>query len=71
MQLTYQAEAFNMSFCLRCHRAPQDYVRRKSEIFDMAWQPPADQARIGRALVKQYHIDQRAGRLTDCSICHR
>ncbi len=71
MQLTNQAEVFNMSFCLRCHRAPQDFVRPKSEVFNMAWQPPADQARIGRALVKQYHIDQRAGRLTNCSICHR
>jgi hypothetical protein len=71
MQLTYPTQGFNMSFCLNCHSAPQHFVRPKSEIFNMAWQPPADQDRIGRALVKQYHIDQRAGRLTDCSICHR
>ncbi|HEX4259512.1 MAG TPA: cytochrome c3 family protein [Acetobacteraceae bacterium] len=71
MQLTYPVHAFSMSFCLNCHRAPQDFVRPKKEIFNMAWHPPADQARIGRALAQQYHIDQKVGRLTDCSICHR
>jgi hypothetical protein len=34
----------------------------------MDWQP-ADQRKLGLALISTYHIDKR--RLTDCSICHR
>lgn len=70
MQLTSKSNAFEMSFCLNCHRHPADYVRPKSEIFNMAWSPPQNQAEVGAALVKQYHIVQPE-KLTDCSTCHR
>ena len=70
MQLTYPAQSFRMEFCLSCHRAPEQFVRPQSEIWNMEWTAPADQAARGAELVKQYHI---AGpqRLSDCSICHR
>ena len=45
MQMTYQPHAFSMAFCVSCHRAPQDYLRPQNKIFDMQWQPPADQAK--------------------------
>lgn len=70
MQLTYQAQAFNMQFCLNCHRNPQRYVRPKDQIWNMEWAPPWDQGKLGRELVAQNHI-RSAGVLTDCSICHR
>ena len=70
MQLTAKANAFEMSFCLNCHRHPEKYVRPQSEIYNMAWSPPSDQSEVGTALVKQYHIGTPA-KLTDCSICHR
>ena len=70
MQLTYQAKAFEMQFCLNCHRDPEQFVRPKEQVWNMSWTPPADQATRGPALVAQYHI--RDGQvLTDCSICHR
>ena len=70
MQLTYKAKAFEMQFCLGCHRNPENYVRPQAEILNMSWSPPDDQAERGRKLVMQYHI--RDGRyLTDCAICHR
>ncbi|MFH6784136.1 MULTISPECIES: cytochrome c3 family protein [Methylobacterium] len=70
MQLTYRANAFEMSFCLDCHRNPEKYVRPKDQILNMTWSPPANQAEIGPELVRQYHI--RGGeRLTECGICHR
>jgi len=70
MQLTYAAQSFKMEFCLSCHRAPENFVRPQQEVWNMEWKAPADQATVGPALVKEYHI---AGpdRLTDCSICHR
>ena len=70
MQLTAKANAFEMSFCINCHRHPAQYVRPQTEIFDMAWTPPANQNEVGPALVKEYHIGAPE-RLTDCSICHR
>ena len=70
MQMTYQPHAFSMDFCLTCHRDPQAYLRPRQEIFDMNWQPPADQDQRGKALLSQYHINT-SGLLTDCSTCHR
>ncbi len=70
MQLTSKANAFEMSFCLNCHRNPEKFVRPQTEIFDMAWTPPENQDALGPALVKQYHVGQPE-KLTDCSICHR
>jgi Cytochrome c7 and related cytochrome c len=70
MQMTYQPNAFSMDFCLSCHQAPQDFLRPKDKIVDMQWQPPADQDKIGRKLLAQYHINT-SGLLTDCSTCHR
>ena len=70
MQLTYRANSFRMEFCISCHRAPENYVRPQEQIWNMEWEPPANQAAVGAALVKDYHI---AGpqRMTDCSLCHR
>ena len=70
MQLTSKANAFEMGFCLNCHRHPADFVRPQSEIFNMAWSPPENQKEVGAALVKQYHIGLPE-KLTDCSTCHR
>ncbi len=70
MQLTYPAQSFTMEFCLTCHRAPEKFVRPASEVWNMEWSPPADQAKLGAALVRERHIAGPA-RLTDCSICHR
>ncbi|GJE10294.1 hypothetical protein FOHLNKBM_1327 [Methylobacterium longum] len=70
MQMTYRANAFEMQFCLDCHRAPEKYVRTPDQVWNMTWKPPADQATLGPKLVAQYHI--RGGeRLTECGICHR
>ena len=70
MQLTSKSNAFEMSFCLNCHRNPGTYVRPQGEIFDMAWSPPDNQNVVGPALVKAYHIGS-PDKLTNCSICHR
>ena len=70
MQLTFPAKTFSMAFCLSCHRAPQNFVRPASEVWNMQWSPPRNQASLGAALVVQHHI-AGAARLTDCSICHR
>ena len=69
-QMTYAAQSFKMEFCLSCHRAPENFVRPQNEVWNMQWKPPADQATVGPALVKEYHISGPE-RLSECSICHR
>ncbi len=65
--LTYQVPSLQMEWCLDCHKAPEKYVRPKSEVFNIAYQPPANQLELGRRLVKEYGIKTRIS----CSTCHR
>jgi len=70
MALTYQATTMQMEWCLDCHRAPEKYLRPRSEVFNMAYETPANQLELGRALKKEYNV---AGteHMTSCSVCHR
>ena len=70
MPITYRTQTLYMKWCLECHRQPQNFVRPRSEIYNMHWHPPPDQDAQGTQLVRQYHIDT-SGRLTNCSTCHR
>ncbi len=67
MNLTYQNASLQMEWCLACHRHPEKNVRPRAEVFNMAWQRPADEPDLGARLVRQYHIESR----DDCSTCHR
>jgi Cytochrome c7 and related cytochrome c len=70
MPLTWRENTLHMEWCLDCHRRPALYIRPRDKVFDMRWQPPANQADLGRALVAEYKIGSPE-RLTNCSICHR
>jgi hypothetical protein len=37
MPLTYQAVSLQMDWCLACHRAPEKFLRPRSEVFNMAY----------------------------------
>ena len=65
--LTYQVPSLQMEWCLDCHKTPEKYVRPKSEVFNIDYQPPANQLELGRRLVKEYGIKTRI----PCSTCHR
>ncbi|MEQ1572826.1 MAG: cytochrome c3 family protein [Vicinamibacterales bacterium] len=67
MPLMQQERSLQMSWCLDCHRAPEKYVRPRSEITTMGYQPPVPQSVIGPQLVKEYDIRGN----TSCSTCHR
>ena len=67
MPLTWAQNSLKMSWCLECHRHPEDNVRPKEEVFSISYQTPARQAELGKSLVKEYKIDS----LTDCWTCHR
>jgi hypothetical protein len=70
MPLTYQAQSLQMEWCLDCHRAPEQYLRPRSEVFNMAYEAPADQLALGMRLKREYNVAS-VRHLTSCSVCHR
>ena len=70
MPLMYQRSPLTMSWCLSCHRNPAAFVRPRDQIYNMAWEPPADDPGLGARLVKEYKIAS-VDQLTSCSTCHR
>lgn len=72
MQLTWQTQSLYMSWCLQCHRHPEENVAARERVFDVNWQPAkvTGGAGAGRQLVRDYLI-KPASHLTDCATCHR
>jgi hypothetical protein len=70
MPLTFQVASLQMQWCLECHREPERFLRPKDQIFNMEWEPPANQLELGRQLSEQYKTPSKAV-LTSCSTCHR
>ena len=72
MPLMYQAMPLLMEWCVGCHRAPENFIRPRSEVFNMNYQVPADTTQLeqGLRLKKEYNV---AGieHMTSCSVCHR
>jgi hypothetical protein len=67
MPLMFKVNTLFMNWCLDCHRQPWKYVRPREQVFNMAYEPPANQEEFGKDLVKKYKIQS----LTDCWTCHR
>jgi hypothetical protein len=70
MPLMYQAETLLMEWCLDCHRAPEQHLRPREEVFNMAYQQPEDQHELGTRLKEEYGVAS-VEHMTSCSICHR
>jgi hypothetical protein len=70
MPLMRQERSLQMEWCLGCHRQPEQFLRPRTEIFNMSWRPDGDQAARGQTLAKEYNIKSVA-LLTSCSTCHR
>ena len=66
MNLLMQATSLHMEWCLDCHRNPEPNVRPREEVFNLGWEPPAEQPTLGAQLAVEHKIE----RLDDCSICH-
>ena len=76
MPVVYHAEPHSMSWCLDCHRAPEEQVRPLSEITNLGWEAPRNegesqtnaQKRIGAEIVKKLHLNPPD---KNCAGCHR
>ena len=67
MPLMWQENTLQMEWCVDCHRNPEKFVRPRAAVFSVDYQPPPDQAELGKRLVAEYQIQK----LTSCSTCHR
>jgi len=67
MPLMWQEHSLQMEWCIDCHRAPERYVRPRSEVFSVDYTVPPNQLEVGARLVTDYRIEK----LTSCSTCHR
>jgi hypothetical protein len=72
MPLMRQVVTLHMEWCLDCHRQPEKYLRPRDQIYNLAWETPANQLEEGRRLLKEYGIEKHnLDRLMSCSTCHR
>ena len=72
MPLMYQQESLQMEWCLSCHRAPEQNLRPRDQVFNMRYQQPTsanpvvvdgqsytDQIDLGTALAEEVQRAQR------------
>ncbi|MBV8169875.1 MAG: cytochrome c3 family protein [Alphaproteobacteria bacterium] len=69
MPLMVRGVAFEMHFCLACHRDPAPNLRPREHVTEMDWRPPGNARALGARLVKDYGVD--VGQMTHCNVCHR
>lgn len=69
MEVVWHAMPMSMSWCLDCHRAPQNFIRPKNEVFNLDWTPPAGQTQeeIGLRLKDAWNVNPPV----NCAACHR
>lgn len=67
MEIVEQKEPLSMSWCLDCHRNPDQHLRPLDEITNMDWIPPKNQLEFARKVKAERNISPP----TDCSGCHR
>ncbi len=70
MEGIWKNEPLTMGWCLECHKNPAQFVRPKSEVFNMAYVAPSHgQLELGEQLIAAYNINE--DKLPQCSTCHR
>ena len=83
MPLMYNYASLQMEWCLECHRAPENFLRPRDQVFNMRYEEPTaskpvvvngksytDQLELGTDLVKEYKVRSVLD-ITSCSTCHR
>ncbi|MBK8466699.1 MAG: cytochrome c3 family protein [Chloracidobacterium sp.] len=70
MPAVYQESTLQMEWCIACHRAPENFIRPKSEIYNMQWQDRDLDTAERKQLKADYKIRSKE-MMTSCSVCHR
>ncbi|TSA35182.1 MAG: cytochrome C [Verrucomicrobiaceae bacterium] len=69
MQTVWQDKPQSMSWCLDCHRAPENFLRPPAEVFNMNWKPAAgeNQREMGMKFKEEWEVKPPV----TCGGCHR
>ena len=67
MNVVMQSEPLSMSWCLDCHRNPEEHLRPVSEITNMDWLPDESQKEFAQQMIQNLNITPPTG----CQGCHR
>lgn len=67
MEKVEQKKALSMSWCLSCHRAPEEHIRPLEDITKMNYEAIPGQIEFARQVIEEKNITPP----TDCSGCHR
>jgi hypothetical protein len=83
MPMMYKAYTLQMEWCLNCHRAPEKFLRPRSQVFNMRYEQPTrrfpvsldgktfiSQSTLGDYLKTKFHI-RTPQDITSCDTCHR
>ncbi len=83
MPLMYPAATLQMEWCLNCHRAPEKFLRPRSQVFNIRYSRPStrfpvvldgkaftDQLTLGNYLKTKYYL-RSVQDIISCSTCHR
>ncbi len=69
MTTVFQDQPQSMSWCLDCHRAPENFLRPPQEVYNMKWKPAEgeSQREIGKAFKAAWEVEPPV----TCGGCHR
>ncbi len=69
MDVVGERKPLSMSWCLDCHRAPENHLRPQEQVFNLDWTPPSGQTQeeIGLDLKKRWNVNPPE----NCQGCHR
>ena len=70
MPITWRENTLYMRWCIDCHKHPEQFIRRREDVFRPIYHSPPDQLAMGRELVKEYGV-KGAAALISCDTCHR
>ena len=69
MDVVEHSKSFSMSFCLECHRNPEDYIRPTEEVYNLDWERPKTEEYEKQA--ESFVHDWKVNPPQSCSGCHR
>ena len=67
MEVVHQVQPLSMSWCLECHRNPENHIRPVSEITNMNWKPLENQKEFALGVIDEKKLNPPV----ECSGCHR
>jgi formate-dependent nitrite reductase cytochrome c552 subunit len=69
MEVVHHDKPLSMSFCLDCHRNPEEKIRPLDKVYDLNWKAASEEEQLknGTTLVHDWKVNPP----TSCSGCHR